>query len=98
VLRFPDQHLDLGELKHFSEQFGEIQGPATRGRDPTQEYPEIDPRRTRRPRRCFRRPAARPRFTRDTVTPFRPGTRRWPSVAGRRQLLQLFRQFRQLRE
>ena len=42
VLRFPDQHLDLGELKHFSEQFGEIQGPATRGRDPTQEYPEID--------------------------------------------------------
>ena len=42
MLRFPDQHLDLGELKHFSEQFGEIQGPATRGRDPTQEYPEID--------------------------------------------------------
>jgi len=42
VLRFPDQHLDLGALKRFSEQFGEIQGPATRGRDPTQEYPEID--------------------------------------------------------
>jgi taurine dioxygenase len=42
VLRFPDQHLDLSELKRFSEQFGEIQGPATRGRDPTQEYPEID--------------------------------------------------------
>lgn len=42
VLRFPDQHLDLGELKLFSEQFGKIQGPATRGRDPTQEYPEID--------------------------------------------------------
>jgi taurine dioxygenase len=34
VLRFPDQHLDLSELKRFSEQFGEIQGPATRGRDP----------------------------------------------------------------
>ena len=30
---FPDQHLDLGELKRFSEQFGKIQGPATRGRD-----------------------------------------------------------------
>jgi taurine dioxygenase len=42
VLRFPDQHLALGELKRFSEQFGEIQGPATRGRDPTQEHPEID--------------------------------------------------------
>jgi taurine dioxygenase len=26
VLRFPDQHLGLGELKRFSEQFGEIQG------------------------------------------------------------------------
>jgi taurine dioxygenase len=42
VLRFPDQHLGLGELKRFSAQFGEIQGPATRGRDETQEYPEID--------------------------------------------------------
>jgi taurine dioxygenase len=42
ALRFPDQHLGLGELKLFSEQFGKIQGPATRGRDPTQGYPEID--------------------------------------------------------
>jgi len=42
VLRFPDQHLDLGELKRFSEQFGEIQGPATRERDATNPYPEID--------------------------------------------------------
>jgi taurine dioxygenase len=42
MLRFPYQHLALGELKRFSEQFGEIQGPATRGRDPTREYPEID--------------------------------------------------------
>jgi taurine dioxygenase len=42
VLRFPEQHLGLGELKRFSERFGEIQGPATRGRDLTQEYPEID--------------------------------------------------------
>jgi taurine dioxygenase len=42
VLRFPDQHLDLGALKRFSEQFGEIQGGATRAPDPTREYPEID--------------------------------------------------------
>lgn len=42
VLRFPNQHLHLGDLKRFSEQFGEIQGPATRGRAETQEYPEID--------------------------------------------------------
>ena len=42
VLRFPDQHLDLGELKRFSEQFGEIQGPATRERDAANPYPEID--------------------------------------------------------
>jgi taurine dioxygenase len=42
VLRFPDQHLDLGALKRFSEQFGEIQGPATRERDTANPYPEID--------------------------------------------------------
>ncbi len=42
VLRFPDQHLDLGALKRFSEQFGEIQGSATRDRDNSREYPEID--------------------------------------------------------
>src|SRR3981189_3116291 len=42
VLRFPDQRLDLGELKRFSEQFGEIQGPATRERDATTPYPQID--------------------------------------------------------
>src|ERR1700716_402508 len=42
VLRFPDQRLDLGELKRFSEQFGEIQGPATRERDVANPYPEID--------------------------------------------------------
>jgi taurine dioxygenase len=40
VLRFPDQCLNLGDLKRFSEQFGEIQGPATR--ELSQEYPEID--------------------------------------------------------
>jgi alpha-ketoglutarate-dependent taurine dioxygenase len=32
VLRFPDQHLDLGALKRFSEQFGEIQGGSLRRR------------------------------------------------------------------
>ena len=41
VLRFPDQHLDLGALKRFAEQFGKIQG-GNREHDPTQEYPEID--------------------------------------------------------
>ena len=42
VVRFPEQHLGLGDLKRFSEQFGKIQGPATRGKDPTQEYHETD--------------------------------------------------------
>ncbi len=42
VLRFPDQHLDLGALKRFSERFGEIQGSATRDLDRTRDYPEID--------------------------------------------------------
>jgi alpha-ketoglutarate-dependent taurine dioxygenase len=42
VLRFPDQHLDLGALKRFAEQFGEIQGGGNREHDPTQEYPELD--------------------------------------------------------
>jgi taurine dioxygenase len=41
VLRFTDQHLDLGALKRFSERFGEIQGSATRELDRTREYPEI---------------------------------------------------------
>jgi taurine dioxygenase len=41
LARFSDQHLDLGALKCFSEQFGEIQG-GNREHDPTQEYPEID--------------------------------------------------------
>jgi alpha-ketoglutarate-dependent taurine dioxygenase len=30
VLRFPDQHLDLGALKRFAEQFGAIQGGGNR--------------------------------------------------------------------
>ena len=28
VLRFPDQQLDIGDLRRFSERFGEIQGPS----------------------------------------------------------------------
>lgn len=42
VLRFPGQHLDLGELKRFSEQFGEIQGSPVRGLDAARAYPQID--------------------------------------------------------
>jgi taurine dioxygenase len=38
----PDLCLNLGDLKRFSEQFGEIQGPATREPDLSQEYPEVD--------------------------------------------------------
>jgi taurine dioxygenase len=41
VLRFPDQHLGLGELKRFSERFGEIQGSPIRDPDSAREYPEI---------------------------------------------------------
>jgi taurine dioxygenase len=29
VLRFPDQQLDMGTLRAFSERFGEIQGPSS---------------------------------------------------------------------
>ena len=29
VLRFPDQQLDMGTLRQFSERFGEIQGPSS---------------------------------------------------------------------
>src|SRR4051812_19272501 len=42
VLRFPDQRLDLGQLKMFSEQFGEIQGPQNHGHNESDPYPEID--------------------------------------------------------
>ena len=42
VLRFPDQHLDLGVLKRFSERFGEIQGSPVRDRDRAGDFPEID--------------------------------------------------------
>ncbi len=41
VLRFPDQILDLGDVKRFSELFGEIQGNPIRAVDSTREYAEI---------------------------------------------------------
>lgn len=41
VLRFPDQHLDLAQLKAFSERFGEIQGNPIRDADPAREYPQV---------------------------------------------------------
>jgi taurine dioxygenase len=33
VLRFPDQRLDLGDLRRFSERFGDIQGPSASSDD-----------------------------------------------------------------
>lgn len=41
VLRFPDQKLDIGAVKRFSELFGEIQGNPVRAVDTTQPYPEV---------------------------------------------------------
>src|ERR1700727_274854 len=41
VLRFPDQHLDLGDVKRFSELFGEIQGNPIMATDKTRPYPEV---------------------------------------------------------
>jgi taurine dioxygenase len=41
VLRFPDQHLDIGDVKRFSELFGEIQGNPIRALETTQLYPEV---------------------------------------------------------
>ena len=41
VLRFPDQQLDIGDVKRFSELFGEIQGNPIRAVDGAQMYPEV---------------------------------------------------------
>src|SRR3954469_23303996 len=41
VLRFPDQHLDLGDVKRFSELFGEIQGNPIAASDQSRPYPEV---------------------------------------------------------
>jgi taurine dioxygenase len=41
VLRFPDQHLDIGDVKRFSEQFGEIQGNPIMKTDATRPFPEV---------------------------------------------------------
>ncbi len=41
VLRFPDQRLDIGDVKRFSELFGEIQGNPIRAVDGSQPFPEV---------------------------------------------------------
>src|SRR6195952_1479640 len=41
VLRFPAQQLDVGDVKRFSELFGEIQGNPIREVDVTTAYPEV---------------------------------------------------------
>jgi taurine dioxygenase len=41
VLRFPDQQLDIGDVKRFSELFGEIQGNPIQSVDVTRPYPEV---------------------------------------------------------
>ncbi len=42
VLRFPEQHLNAGDVQHFSELFGEIQGSISKRSDPDkQEHPNV---------------------------------------------------------
>ncbi|WP_158926614.1 TauD/TfdA family dioxygenase [Acidisphaera sp. S103] len=41
VLRFPGQQLDIGDVKRFSELFGEIQGNPISAVDATRPYPEV---------------------------------------------------------
>lgn len=41
VLRFPDQRIELADLKRFSEMFGEIQGSSIAATDPNRPFPEI---------------------------------------------------------
>ena len=41
VLRFPEQQLDIGDVKRFSELFGEIQGNPIASVDATRPYPEV---------------------------------------------------------
>ena len=41
VLRFPGQKLDIGDVKRFSELFGEIQGNPISAVDATRPYPEV---------------------------------------------------------
>jgi taurine dioxygenase len=41
VLRFPNQRLDIGDVKRFSELFGEIQGNPIRSADTARPYPEV---------------------------------------------------------
>jgi taurine dioxygenase len=41
VLRFPNQDLDVGDVKRFSELFGEIQGNPIRSMNATRPFPEV---------------------------------------------------------
>lgn len=41
VLRFPDQHLTVDDLRRFSELFGEIQGSVSRRSDTDTRHPEV---------------------------------------------------------
>lgn len=41
VVRFPDQHIELGDLKRFSEMFGEIQGNPISAINRDRPFPEI---------------------------------------------------------
>ncbi|HQT79173.1 MAG TPA: TauD/TfdA family dioxygenase [Rhodopila sp.] len=41
VLRFPDQQLDIGDVKRFSERFGDIQGSPISVVDPARPFPEV---------------------------------------------------------
>jgi taurine dioxygenase len=41
VLRFSGQQLDIGDVKRFSELFGEIQGNPIRAVDVTKPFPEV---------------------------------------------------------
>src|SRR4051794_14840446 len=41
VLRFPGQQLDIGDVKRFSELFGEIQGSPISALDASRPYPEV---------------------------------------------------------
>ena len=41
VLRFPDQQLNIGDVKRFSELFGEIQGNPIHAAETGREFPEV---------------------------------------------------------
>ena len=41
LIRFPDQHIELGDLKRFSEMFGEIQGNPVSTINRDRPFPEL---------------------------------------------------------